>query len=140
MITASSMMPLDSSEMFLMTNFPLDSCTDVSKVIDASVPNTLRSAIDCASPGDTVRFNFPVDGKDIVLNSTLTINKGLVIMAEPGQEIIIDGSQLAGDIIHVPSGVEVELIGIKISCGSADCLNVSGELTIRAMTLEKSSP
>ena len=131
---------LDSSEVFLFTSFPLDSCNAVSKKIDAMVPNTLRTAIDCAIDGDTIQFMFPVENDTIKLSSSLTINKHLVIEAKPGQDIIIDGSSVPNDAIIIPSGKSVELIGVKIKCNGNDCIDISGQLTIKNTELKTNSP
>lgn len=139
-ITASGNIPLDSSDVFLLTNFPLIDCNKVTKELDAIIPNTLRASIDCAMSGDTIEFEYPIDGNKIILNTPLIIDKDLVIRAEIDQDIIIDGNQLLGPAIVIPSGVTVELIEIKILCNGNDCLDVSGDLTIKNMELKKSSP
>ncbi|NNF35213.1 MAG: hypothetical protein HKN68_13965, partial [Saprospiraceae bacterium] len=139
-IIASGSMPLDSSEVFLLTNFPLLDCNQVTKLIDSTIPNTLRGAVDCAMSGDTIYFEYPIEGNNITLTSPLVINKDLVIMADSDQEITIDGSLVTGQAIVIPAGVDVEMIGIKLQCNDASCLEVSGELTIKNMTLSKTSP
>ena len=139
-LSSPGLLPLDSSEVFLLTTFPLDSCNHVSKKIDVMVPNTLRSALDCAQNGDTIFFDFPIESDTIQLTSLLTIDKDIVIEAKSGQEIVIDGSSVTGNVINIPSGREVELIGVKIKCNGGDCINVAGQLTIRDTRLDNNSP
>jgi hypothetical protein len=141
-ITASSSIELDSSEVFLFTSFPLDDCKNVSKTIDASVPNTLRSAIGCAVDGDTLTFDFEVSSDTIRVHSTLIVDKNIVIQAHPGQEIVIDGSTINGNVINVTGGKSVELRGVVIDCGNSvidPCVKVDNgsELKVTDILLNK---
>jgi predicted outer membrane repeat protein len=66
----------------------------VTSVADAGV-GSLRQAIEGISPGGTIKFHSDLSGQIIILNSTLVINKNLVIDgSDPAETVIISGNEV----------------------------------------------
>ncbi len=72
-------------------HYPCSDCRIVINTADSGM-GSLRNAIACAMPGDTIRFAFSLSGDSILLvTQTLNIDKDLSIMAKKDFSISING-------------------------------------------------
>ena len=108
------------SSAYLFTNFPAEKCQLVYKAADAG-PGTLRYALSCAQPGDTIRFLYSVLSDTIQLLTALDIDKNVVIEGNADYPMVLSAAQ-SDRAIHVLPGVSCELSGLNLQGGS----NTSG--------------
>src|SRR5690606_25825558 len=92
---------------------------------------SLREAVSCAAPGDTVRLGEMLSGQTIDMGpGVLIIDKDLGLMAE-GTDIGLSGT--GARILEVEAGVQVVLDGMRLIAGtdteSGAILNL-GQLTM----------
>lgn len=124
---------LSPSEMIILTNFLIDTCTDVRSIADNGI-NTLRDAIDCAPENGIINIEYPVYNQSIVLNTPILINKNITINGFPSQNVTINGSTLNEGVFSIATGKSVVMNGFKITCsqGNIDgrCIYNHGNLTL----------
>lgn len=95
-----------------------DSCNLVVTNLNDIGPGTLRHAIDCASAGDTIRFNSSLYGSTITITSQrLVIDKNLVIYSNSDPRVVL-ASQIEG-FFDIGAGQEVEFTHLDIISGLA---------------------
>lgn len=74
--------------------YPCSDCRIVINTADSGL-GSLRNAIACAMPGDTIRFAFSLSGDSILLvTQTLNIDKDLSILAKKDFSISINGADI----------------------------------------------
>jgi hypothetical protein len=95
---------------------------------------SLRRALICAEPGDTIRFGTVMNGQTIQLTSgPLIADKDVMILAEPSAGIQVSATSVLR-ALQVAENVEVKLIGFELQGGSATA--GAGILTHGKLTLE----
>ncbi|MGE5355833.1 MAG: alpha-amylase family glycosyl hydrolase [Deltaproteobacteria bacterium] len=132
---------LNYSEMMVLTNFQIDRCTDVRNNNDSG-PHSLRSAISCALPGETVTIEYPVFGNTITLSApAITIDKNLIIQGFISRNVTVNGSGLTDPVFTINTGNAVNLNGIKLNCSQGNqqgrCILNNGTLTLDNMELSE---
>jgi subtilisin-like proprotein convertase family protein len=98
---------------------------------------SLRSMIDCACSGDTIIFDPAVFGDTIDLIEPIVIQKKLVFIADPNDEIVISGAGIAR-AIEVTSALQVVIEGLHVISGNDDegrGIHSSGPLLLRDFKL-----
>ena len=129
---------LSPSEMLVLTNFLIDTCTDVRSTADNGL-NTLRDAIDCAPENGVVNMEFPVHNQNITLISPITINKSITINGFPSQNVTINGAGTSQSVFSIAPNKSVTLNGLKMTCSHANvngrCIVNEGILTLDNITL-----
>ena len=95
----------------------LPTCTNVVSNTNDSGFGSLRDAIDCANPGDTITFGAAIFGQQINLTSQLAIVKNLVFLSDPGEQITVSASGITR-AFSVASGVSTEMKGFSILAGT----------------------
>jgi hypothetical protein len=94
-------------------------CPDKVCIPDDDGDGSLRKALICATEGDTIHFASGMNGQTINLTSgPLVINKGVVIMAEPGSMISISGTTIQRPFEIQPT-IPIELIELRLVGGLA---------------------
>ena len=116
----------------------IEFCIEDAFLPDDDGEGSLRYAIMCAQPGDTIRLSSQLGGDTICLtSSSLTIDKNLVIQADPDDQIYIKGIGI-DRIFNISSGSQVKIEGINIICGdalNASCVRNEGDLTLKDVSL-----
>lgn len=111
-------------------------CQLVVNQTGATGPGSLRAAIDCAEPGDTVLLAASLAGQTINIGSSpQALAKNLTILAQAAN-ISITGSGTR--VFEVSSGVTVLLEGMMLTAGvSADgsALINNGNLILKGLTI-----
>jgi hypothetical protein len=92
-------------------------CTRLVVNTNNSGFGSLRYNIECAVDGDTIRFHPDLAGDTILLASTITVNKDLVILSEITPKIFIM-SETAGEFV-ISAGKEVEFINLNVISGTS---------------------
>ena len=118
-------------------DMPAACCTYVMNTLDSG-DRSVRQAISCASPGDTIRFSPNIQDQIISITSgPLSINKNLTFEATNTNRIII-GTTNAHPVFEIDEGHEVLIEKIKINAGNAETgraiLN-QGILTLKDVTV-----
>ncbi len=120
---------LPASASYLFTNFPAEPCNLVYKSTDSG-PGSLRYALSCALPGDTIRFSYPVLTDTLHLQSPLTVDKNIVILGQDEYPLVITAAN-ADRAIHILPGVSCELSQVQLFGGnlsSGSCIQNEGSL------------
>lgn len=105
---------IDAHNYFINT----DSCNLVVTNTNDNGPGTFRKAIECASPGDTIRFHTSLSGSTITITSDrLVIDKDLVIYSNSDPRVVL-ASQIEG-FFDISPGTEVEFRDLDIISGLA---------------------
>jgi hypothetical protein len=95
-----------------------DSCNLIVTNSNDEGPGSLRSAIECASAGDTIRFHSSLDGSTITITSQrLVIDKNLVIYSDNDPRVVL-ASQIEG-FFDILANQEIEFIHLDIISGLA---------------------
>jgi len=96
-------------------------CGLVTNTNDSGL-GSLRSVIDCTSPGDTVRFSIALRNQEINLESSgILINKNIALEADPEENITVKTNNPTSEIAHtvsIETGNTVSLIGLNIIGGN----------------------
>ncbi len=120
-------------------NYKCSDCLIVYSKLDAG-QGSLREAILCASPNDTIRFASNLKMDTISINSSeLVVDKFLNILSQPEIGITVSGSA-TDRVFNVLSGNEVLIEGLSMIGGSGaegDCILNLGELTLENLTIKK---
>ena len=104
------------TEDFLIDVVNTNSCLLVQNTNDDGA-GSLRAAIDCAMPGDTISFHPNLNNDTIKITSlVIVINKDLKILANPNQQIYISGVDV-GRVFIVNIFKNVEFRGFNIIAG-----------------------
>ena len=107
---------LEHEDHEMMRQFRVVSCKLVSSLQDSG-PGSLRYALDCAQPGDTIRFDSSLNGKNIVINEALTLSKNVTIISEGDNPVWIDAQNAINAIIVSP-GVQASIHNLNIRAGT----------------------
>ena len=114
-------------------------CGMVTSTADSGI-GSLRDALSCVSDGDTVRFSQAINGETIQLTSgPLVLNKDVVILANPQQDLTINGSA-TNRVFNVISQFDTEIHGLTLMGGTANngsCIKNSGSLVLNQMVLKQ---
>ncbi len=97
--------------------FDFPGCTLVVNTDDDGF-GSLRYAIDCASPGDTIDFS-PLLLQDTIslTSASLTVAKDLYINGNPNAHLFVDASQVQR-VLNIGLGNNVVVRGLKLIVGS----------------------
>lgn len=129
---------LAPSELLILTNFSVDTCTDVRSYADNGL-YSLRDAIDCAPENGTVNIEFPLYDQTITLNTPIFINKNITINGFPSQKLTINGAGLNQGVFSIAPNKTININGLKITCsqGNVDgrCIINEGYLTLDNLKL-----
>jgi 1,4-alpha-glucan branching enzyme len=128
------------SSAYLFTNLPAEKCQLVYKSADAG-PGSLRYALACAQPGDTIRFLHSVLSDTIQLLTPIDIDKNIVIEGNLNYPMVLSAAQ-SDRAIHVLPGVSCELNGLMIQGGSdtsGSCIFNEGTMIANRIKCTKSS-
>jgi hypothetical protein len=129
-INTSDTYELNASEVFVLTNFEIDECSHVVNTKNDGY-GSLREAIDCATSGDTIVFDYLVWNDSINLTSPITIDKNIYLLTN-GKNITIDGSS-SSKIFNISNGSLLKMEGISIICGTdptGRCFENSGSVIL----------
>jgi len=100
--------------------FDFPDCTFVVNTADDGF-GSLRYAIDCAAPGDTIGFSSLLINDNIQLalgTGPLLISKDIYIDANPGANLTVDGSLLPNSIVAGINGMSnITIKGLNIIAG-----------------------
>lgn len=128
---------LAPSEMMVLTNFPIDSCTDVRNNADNGM-FSLRNAISCAPDGGIVNIEYPVYGQTIQLSTPIAIDKNLTINGFQSQNVIVSGAGQSAGVFTILAGKTVTFNGMNITCSQGNiegrCMLNQGFLTLDNMS------
>lgn len=122
--------------------YPCSDCRIVYSTADSG-DGTLRNALACAQPGDTIRFARNLQLDSILLTSSdLVIDKAIKILANKDYFIVVNGQQV-DRVFTIQVGNQVVLEGLHLVQGTND-LNGSiikngGNATIRNLTMYMTS-
>ncbi|MFT6334316.1 MAG: hypothetical protein ACJATI_001053 [Halioglobus sp.] len=111
-------------------------CTEVGSNLDMMIPGSLRFAIECSNPGDTITFTKYMNGQTIPFDEiSMMINKELTIYAPSDLMITITrGSD--GVLVNVMEAGDLTLQGIKLKRLSiSPLIENSGLLTLKDVYL-----
>lgn len=130
---------LNASEMFVLTSFPIDSCTDVRNNADSGM-FSLRNAVACAPDGGTVNIEYPVYGQTITLSSPINIDKNLTINGFQSMNVYVTGVNLSSSVFSIMAGKSVSINGMDITCSQGNiegrCILNQGNLTMDNLNLQ----
>ncbi len=111
--------------------------TTAADVVDAGDGHlSLREAIAAAAPGDTVLFDFALDGATVATASTLSVDKDLTIDATPlpaGLRLDAGG---AHRLVDIPAGATATLRGLSFLNGVNGAQNGGGVRCFGNATIE----
>ena len=100
---------------------------------------SLRNAIDCANPGDTVFISSLLMGDSICLETgKIVIDKDLTILGHPQYMIPIDGS-VSSQSIEIATGVSVILQNVDLIVNPSSGMNAIdnfGDLYLKDVRIE----
>ena len=104
---------------------------------------SLRYAINCAEPGDTISFGEEVTGDTIMMTSgVIELNQHISIITEPNRDIYVDASETDRNF-DVAEGQQVIIAGLKLIAGqnqSGSGILNKGILTLIDLTIIRSNP
>ena len=105
---------LDDDNLFI----EVTECQLVVSILDNDGTGSLRAAIECAGPGDTIKFAPIIEADTIVLTTTLNINKDVIIWNTLSQPVyvMLDNP----DPIGILGGNTVEVQGINVISGNTN--------------------
>lgn len=116
----------------------IEFCIEDAFLPDDDGEGSLRYAIMCAQPGDTIRLSSALGGDTICLSSSsLLLDKDLVIEADINDQIYIKGVGI-DRILNVSAGKMVTIKGLNIICGDVNngsCIRNEGNLTLQDVNL-----
>ncbi len=92
--------------------------TTVSRTDDLLEPGTLRYALDCAAPGDTVSFDAALAGAVITLGGAQILLDRDVAVDGGALGVTVDADGLSR-IFEIASGVNVDVYGLTLTGGNA---------------------
>ena len=107
---------LEHEDHEMMRQFEVRPCILVTNTVDGG-PGSLRYAIDCAQSGDTIRFLSAVTGDTIQLDSSIVIDKDLVI-ENNNVGIVTVSAQNISQLITINANTEVTLKNINFISGN----------------------
>jgi len=125
----------------MMRQFEVRPCQWVTTLANDG-PGSLRYAIDCAAPGDTITFDPAIAGDTIHLSDSIQIGKAITILQTGSARITIDAS-MTEYLLHVTAQGQVHLEGLDLLSGSAlDRRGVwnEGETILRDVTVYDTTP
>jgi len=100
-------------------NYPCSDCRIVYSVEDNG-PGTLREAINCALPGDTVRFAYFIAGDSIMLTSIqIALDKHISVIANKNFSIYVNGTGTER-VFDILDGNNVLLEGLSLISGTSN--------------------
>lgn len=112
----------------------IEFCPDKVCIPDDDGAESLREALACVMPGDTIVLGADLAGDTIKLTSgPLVIGTDVVIIADPAHEIFIEGESV-NRVFEVLFDRVVVFEGFNVICGeseSAACVHNAGETTFR---------
>ncbi|MDH3246230.1 MAG: multicopper oxidase domain-containing protein, partial [Saprospiraceae bacterium] len=108
---------LEHEDHEMMRQFEVKPCTSVSKTEDYEV-GSLRYAVDCAEPGDTIRFSESLAGDTIILQDSLVITKDLSFQNQGTGKVFIGGP--VEYLFTIASGVRVTFKNLALISGNGD--------------------
>jgi subtilisin-like proprotein convertase family protein len=99
---------------------------------------SLRSALECAVPNDTIRLSASLSGQVIDIGSaSISLDKDVVIMAE-GNNIVITG--IGERIFHIGTGVNVSMIGFEVmAADDSDAMAIYNQGTLNLFDIKVGS-
>ena len=107
---------LEHEDHEMMRQFEVRPCTLVTSILD-DLPGSLRYAISCAQPGDTIRFLQTIIGDTIILDSSILIDKNLVIDNTFSGLVTISGENI-DNVFEVEDSTDVVLKDLDIIAGN----------------------
>jgi len=114
-------------------------CDVVANTNDTG-PGSLRSALSCVGPGDTVLFSSALQGQVIVLSSSpISINKNVTFLADPTANITVSAATVP-KAFQILAGNDVVIQGLNIIGGTSSLgngIDNSGNLVLRDVTLRQ---
>jgi extracellular elastinolytic metalloproteinase len=100
-------------------DMPASCCTYVMNTMDSG-DRSVRQAITCAVPGDTIRFSPNIQDQIIsIISGSLAVNKNLTFEATNPNRIII-GTSETHPVFEIAADNEVTMNKIKIHAGNAE--------------------
>jgi len=129
---------LNASEVFVLTNFKVDKCREVVNTKDSGY-GSLREAVSCASPGDTISFDYVVWDDSIDILTPIVLDKNLYFL-ETNSNISLDASA-ATKAIQITSGNQIYIKGMNIICGTdtgGRCIENNGNLKLQNVIIHDS--
>ena len=116
----------------------IEFCIEKVCIPDDDGEGSLRTALACVMPGDTVTLGPDLAGDTIFLTSDpLTIDKHVVVIADPNLNIYIKGENVIR-VFDIQPGSNVILEGLHVICGEsedASCIQNAGILVLRDANL-----
>lgn len=133
---------IDFPGMQIVTDFySCDDCRIVYTTADSGT-GSLRNAISCAFPGDTIRFASHLRMDSIMITSSvLALNKEVSILARKALQIFVRGDQVNRTFDILANG-NVIIEGLQIIPGlavSGSAIRNMGMLTLRDATIHRSA-
>ncbi|MDX1406849.1 MAG: GEVED domain-containing protein, partial [Saprospiraceae bacterium] len=114
-------------------------CNVVTTTADSG-PGSLTDVIDCVAAGDTVYFSDALNGQTIQLyDSSVGISKHVIILADPTQDISVEGVTAARAFDITLNG-NVVIEGINIIAGTATfggAIKNAGQLVLRDVMVQQ---
>lgn len=133
------------SKHIIQYTFDFPGCTFVVNTDDDGF-GSLRYAIDCATPGDTIAFSSLLLNDNIQLavgSGPLSITKDLYINANPAANLTVDGSFLTNSILTGMSPLtNITIKGLNILAGtdpSGSAIQNEATLTLEEMKITDTS-
>ena len=112
----------------------IDFCIAKVCIPDDDGEGSLRTALLCAEPGDTITLGPELVNDTIHLTSgPLMIQTDVVVRCDPNQQIYIKGDSV-DRVFEIQSGTTVVFDGLRVICGSsmdAACVQNAGDATFR---------
>ncbi|MFZ1457037.1 MAG: alpha-amylase family glycosyl hydrolase, partial [Saprospiraceae bacterium] len=119
----SSSYTLEPSETILLTNFPLDICTNVTNSSNDG-DFSLRYALECAMDGETITLDNVIPSSTINITEPLILNKNITIRGLQGADINIDGSMINNQsLFQIMAGKSITIENVDVNCSQG---NING--------------
>ena len=119
----SSSDTLEPSETILLTNFPLDICTNVTNSSNDG-DFSLRYALECAMDGETITLDNVIPSSTINITEPLILNKNITIRGLQGADINIDGSMINNQsLFQIMAGKSITIENVDVNCSQG---NING--------------
>jgi hypothetical protein len=125
----------------MMRQFEVKPCILVTNTDDDG-PGSLRYALDCALPGDTIAFATELAGDTIFLEDSIRIGKHVSIVNTHAQRITVSAANQL-HLFHITGTGVVHLEQLNLVAGLAEIgrgLLNEGTLVLREITLMDSMP
>lgn len=104
---------------------------------------SLRKAIECSSPGDTIEFSSSLIGQTIDLTSEkIELNKDLVFK-QPSSQVIKIRALFSGSVFTITNGSSIYMENIHLYGGDESpgrAINNQGTLTLKDVNIYETSP